>query len=420
MAIPIHLPVVGAERSPRGAFRPGAERASEDLRARALELEAKGEWVVQRVPEPHVEVPTKFGRLKKIPVQHTWHHKSCGQCGHIPGYSTSIFWLNRKLGLDYNDPRDQTSCTAWNYYASATSNPAAQAAVAMRNFGAAYDTGYYPVIHCGTSYGHYKEVRAELVHHAELRAQVREIMAKLKRPFVIPEEIVHYSEWIYAVRHELAKRKVLDLSGITATVHPACHYYKLVQEDAIYDPDVYGGQRTAIVTAVAEALGARVADYSTWFDCCGFGFRHILVQRDFTRSFAVQRKIDVMREEANPDVTLTHDTGCVTTLDKSQFAGQAHQGVKAAIPVMSEAQFAALAMGAHPYRVCQLHWHAADYRPLLEKMGIDWRERWREFEDDLERLRKEPNRVMTWDDVDAEPVAPLLAAHPSHRAHGGR
>jgi heterodisulfide reductase subunit B len=420
MTIPIHLPIVGDGGPKRGVFRPDPAGAPEDLRVLALELEARGEWIVQRVPEPYVEVPTKFGRLKKVPVQRTWHHKSCGQCGHIPGYSTSIFWLNRKLGLDYDDPRDQTSCTAWNYYASATSNSAAQAAVAMRNFGAAHETGYYPLIHCGTSYGHYKEVRSELIHHAELRAQVRALMGKLKRPFVIPEEIVHYSEWVYAIRHEIAKRKVLDLSAITATVHPACHYYKLVQEDAIYDPDVYGGQRTAIVTAVAEALGARVADYSTWFDCCGFGFRHILVQRDFTRSFAVQRKIDVMRDEANPDVTLTHDTGCVTTLDKSQFAAQAHQGVKAAIPVMSEAQFAALAMGAHPYRVCQLHWHAADYRPLLEKMGIDWRERWREFEDDLERLKKEPTRVMTWDDVDAEPQAPLLGPHPSHRAHGGR
>jgi heterodisulfide reductase subunit B len=400
--IPIHLPIrTPSETAGRGPFRRSPEDAPEDLRERTLELGEKGEWIVHRVGEPWAEAPTKYGKAKKIPLGHTWNHKSCGQCGHIPGYSTSIFWLHRKLGYDYNDPTDQTSCTAWNYYASATSNAAAQAAVAARNFAAAYETGFYPLIHCGTSYGHYKEVRAELVHHKELRDQVRAILAKLGKPFVMPEEIVHYSEWVYAVRHEIARRKVLDLSGITATVHPACHYYKLVHEDAIYDPDIYGGQRTAIVTGVAQALGAKVGDYSTWFDCCGFGFRHILVQRDFTRSFAVQRKIEVMREEVNPDVTLTHDTGCVTTLDKSQFAAQAHRGTKPAIPVMSEAQFAALAMGAHPYRVCQLHWHAADYRPLLEKMGIDWKERWREFEEDLARLEKEPGRVMTWDDVDA-------------------
>src|SRR5574341_2601569 len=208
--MPISLPVVQSAPAPKGrAFTRSVPGPLEDIRARVLELEAKGEWIVPRVPEPWVEVTTKYGWTKKIPLRHTWHHKSCGQCGHIPGYSTSIFWLNRKLGLDYDDPRDQTSCTAWNYYASATSNAAAQAAVAVRHFAAAHATGFFPLIHCGTSFGHYKEVRAELVHHPELRAQVRAIMAKLGKPLVMPEEIVHYSEWVYAVRDRIAARQVL-------------------------------------------------------------------------------------------------------------------------------------------------------------------------------------------------------------------
>jgi len=383
-------------------YRPDpAEAPIEDVRELLYDLEAAGELIVQRVPEPYIEVMTKYGRTKKIPEQLTWHHKSCGQCGHIPGYSTSIFWLNRQLGMDYLDPTDQTSCTAWNYYASATSNPTAQAGVAMRNFAAAYETGYFPIIHCGTSYGHYKEVRGEIVRHHDLRARVRDILGKLGKPLVMPEEIVHYSEWVHAMRDKIAERQVYDFSGIVTTVHPACHYYKLVQEDAIYDPDIYGGQRTATVTALIQSLGAEVADYSTFFDCCGFGFRHILVQRDFTRSFATQRKIEVMKEEANPDVTITHDTGCVTTLDKSQFAAKAH-GKNVGVPVMSDAQFAALAMGAHPYRVCQLHWHSTDYTSLLEKMGIDWEAAWAEFEVDLARLDRGEIEYLTWEDVDGE------------------
>ena len=122
------------------------------------------------------------------------------------------------------------------------------------------------------------------------------------------------------------------------------------------------------------------------------------MQRDFTRSFATLRKIQVMKEEADPDVVLTHDTGCVTTLDKSQFAAMAH-GKNVGVPVMSEAQFAALAMGAHPYRVCQLHWHSADYRPLLEKMGIDWEAAWAEFQEDLKKLESGERKFSTWDDV---------------------
>lgn len=373
---------------------------TKDYREQLFELEAKGELRVQRVPEPYVEVETKFGRKKKIPLEFTWHHKSCGQCGHIPGYSTSIFWLNRQFGFDYHDPREQTSCTAWNYYASATSNSAAQAAVALRNFAQADMDGYFPMIHCGTSYGHYKEVREEIIHFPKLRDQVRRILDRLKMEMVMPEEIVHYSEWVHVMRHEIAKRQVYDFSNLTITVHPACHYHKLVAEDAIYDKELYNGQRTAIVTGLVKAMGAKVADYSTWFDCCGFGFRHILVSRDFSRSFATIRKIEVMKEEANPDLTLTHDTGCVTTLDQGQFAAKAH-GRNVGIPVLSDAQFAALAMGAHPYKVCQLHWHAVDIPPLLEKMGIDHEKAWAEFEEQVARIKSGEIEYMSWEDADA-------------------
>jgi heterodisulfide reductase subunit B1 len=375
------------------------EAQTEDFHDILDELERDGELIVQRVPEPYIEVMTKYGRSKKIPTHMTWHHKSCGQCGHIPGYSTAIFWIARKLGLSYIDPIDQTSCTAWNYYASATSNAAAQAAVAHRNFAAAYETGYYPLIHCGTSYGHYKETREEIMHHANLRQQVRGVLAKLGKPLIMPEEIVHYSEWIHVLRHRIADLQVRDFSNIAVTVHPACHYYKLVEEDAIYDEDIYGGQRTATVTGLVDILGAEARDYSTWYDCCGFGFRHILVSRDFTRSFATLRKIEIMKEEANPDVVITHDTGCVTTLDKSQYVTGVAHNANVGIPVMSDAQFAALAMGAHPYRVCQLHWHSTDYKPLLEKMGIDHQAAWAEFQADLEDLRSGKKEYLTWEDV---------------------
>jgi heterodisulfide reductase subunit B len=380
------------------------QAAAHDIREELFELEAKGEIIVHRVPEPYVEVETKFGRKKKIPIEHTWHHKSCGQCGHIPGYTASIFWLHRQFGLDYTDPIDQTSCTGWNYYASGTSNAVAQMAVMSRNFAAAYEEGYYPLIHCGTSFGHYKEVREQLVHHKDLRDQTRRVLEKLGKPLVIPEEIVHYSEWIHVMRHRIAERQVVDMSNIKACVHPACHYHKIVVEDAIYDKEIYGGQRTATVTGLLQALGIEVADYSTWFDCCGFGFRHVLVQRDFTRSFAVMRKIEVMIDEVQPDLTVTHDTGCVTTLDKSQFAAKAHDR-RVGVPVLSDAQVAALAMGAHPFRVVQLHWHSTDWRPLMEKLGIDWEYYWEEFQEDLEAIRR-GEMLMTWEKADGVAIQP--------------
>lgn len=376
------------------------EIPTEYFKDQLFDLEAKGEIIVHRIEEGnYVEVDTKYGRKKKIPIQNTWHHKSCGQCGHIPGYSTSIFWLHRQLGYNYYDPKDQTSCTAWNYYASSASNSAAQAAIAIRNFAQAYQDGYFPLIHCGTSYGHYKETRNEILHHQGLRDQVRRILDKLGKPLVFPEEIVHYSEWVHAMRDKIKARQKLDLSNVVVTVHPACHYHKLVVEDAIYDRDLYDGQRTATVSGIVKALGADLQDYSTWHDCCGFGFRHILVSRDFSRSFATLRKIERMKEEANPDVVITHDTGCVTTLDKSQFAAKAHNR-NVGIPVLSDSQFAALAMGAHPYKVCQLHWHGVDNKPLMEKMGIDHEKAWAEFEEQVERIKSGEIEFLSWEDAE--------------------
>jgi heterodisulfide reductase subunit B len=149
---------------------------------------------------------------------------------------------------------------------------------------------------------------------------------------------------------------------------------------------------------VLKELGVNVADYSTWFDCCGFGFRHILVSRDFSRSFSVQRKIEVMMEEANPDIVVTHDTGCVTTLDQSQFAAQAHNK-KVGLPVLSDSQMAALAMGAHPYKVLQMHWHNTDNTRFLDKLGLDHEQKWREFEESCAKLKDGSKQYLTWQDV---------------------
>ena len=353
------------------------------------ELEASGEIMVHHVEEDYepVSVRTLSGRTKKVPTVDTWQHKSCGQCGHIPGYVTSLFWIMRELGIPFVDDTNQTSCTAWNYYGSGTSNTVALSSVFLRNMHVAYEKNAYPLIHCGTSYGDYKECRFLVVMSRDIRERVRGILKKIDRDLVIPEELVHYSEWLHVMRSRIAEKRKYDVSGVTAAVHAACHTYKLMAEDYTYDDSIMGGVKPAPTTSVALALGAKVADYSTWYDCCGFGFRHILTEREVSRSFAYFRKIQPIVKEAKADVLLVHDTGCVTTFDKSQFVFHAH-GYKESVPVISDSQFAALAMGAHPFIVCQLQWHLADWRPLLTKMGIDWEKAQSEYKSYLEGIKK--------------------------------
>ena len=388
----------------------------EDVRDIMWQLEKDGEIVVHRIQDEQkpVTVKTLYGWDKKIPTNRLWHHKSCGQCGNIPGYPTSLLWLMNKMEYDYLDETDQTSCTAWNYHGSGIGNLESLAAVFLRNFHQAYvsaraqglpDGYYYPLVHCGTSFGNYKEVRQYLLHSAPLREKVKAILGKLNRlvdgKLLIPEEVVHYSEWLHVVRNEIANHQEVDCSQIRATVHPACHVYKMVPEDAVYDDDILDGNRVAVSTGVLQALGAQVIDYKTWYDCCGFGFRHIISEREFTRSFAIDRKVRVAVEEAKADVMVGHDTGCVTTLDKNQWISKA-MGDEVSLPILADAQFAALACGAHPYKIVQSHWHASPTERLMDKMGIDWQAKKAEFEAYLKQVEAgnaehlyDPRRAIT-------------------------
>ncbi len=371
-----------------------------DIRDVMWQLEKDGEILVHRIHDEHEPVMAKtlYGWDKKIPTNQLWHHKSCGQCGNIPGYPASLLWLMNKMDIRYLDETDQTSCTAWNYHGSGIGNIESLAAVFLRNFHQAYVSAkaegkpegyYYPLVHCGTSFGNYKEVREYLLLSAELRERVKKILGKLDRlidgKLLIPEEVVHYSEWTHVMRHRIKEHQVIDCSNIRATIHPACHVYKMVPQDVIYDDDVLNGDRVAVSTGIIEALGAQAIDYSTWYDCCGFGFRHIISEREFTRSFSIDRKIKVAVEEANSDVMIGHDTGCITTLDKNQWIGQA-DGKNYDLPVIADVQFAALVCGAHPYKVVQSHWHASSTEKLFEKLGIDWQAKKAEFEGYLKQI----------------------------------
>jgi heterodisulfide reductase subunit B2 len=381
----------------------------EDVRDIMWQLEKEGQIKVHRITPQHeaVETKTLYGWTKKIPTQQLWHHKSCGQCGNIPGYPVSLLWLMNEMKIRYLDETDQTSCTAWNYHGSGIGNLESLAAVFLRNFHQAYVAAkaqglpegyYYPLVHCGTSFGNYKEVRGYLLQSAKLRESVTKILGKLGRlvdgKLLIPEEIVHYSEWVHVMRGEIQKRQVIDASMVRATIHPACHVYKMVPEDVIYDDDVLDGNRVAVSTGIMQSLGTQVIDYKTWYDCCGFGFRHIISEREFSRSFAIDRKIKVAVEEAQSDVMIGHDTGCITTLDKNQWIGRAADK-PFELPVMADCQFAALVCGADPYRIVQTHWHASPVERLLEKMGIDWQQKKSAFEAYLKEIQsgKTPDQL---------------------------
>ena len=102
---------------------------------------ARSSSTASRDEHEPIDVKTLYGWNKRIPTTQLWHHKSCGQCGNIPGYPASLLWLMNKLEKRYLDETDQTSCTAWNYHGSGIGNLESLAAVFLRNFHQAYVVG---------------------------------------------------------------------------------------------------------------------------------------------------------------------------------------------------------------------------------------------------------------------------------------
>jgi heterodisulfide reductase subunit B len=68
---------------------------------------------------------------------------------------------------------------------------------------------------------------------------------------------------------------------------------------------------------------------------------------------------------------------------------------------MSDAQLAALAMGAHPYKVCSCTGTAPTASRSCAKLGIDVEKKWHEFETACAELKSGKKQFMTWEDADA-------------------
>src|SRR5690606_4734422 len=91
----------------------------EDVRDVMWQLEKDGEIVGHAsARERHhpIMATAVDGWDKKVPTNLRWHHKSCGQCGNMPGYPASLLWLMNRMGIEYLDETDQTPCPAWNYH----------------------------------------------------------------------------------------------------------------------------------------------------------------------------------------------------------------------------------------------------------------------------------------------------------------
>lgn len=368
-------------------------RKAQYLQERLYELEERGKIRLLRIKGPYVEAETVPGVKKRIHLDSFWDHKSCNLCSINPGAAKSIWWVWEKLGIDYENPSTQTSCTGWMYWATGAHSPGALAAAFVRNVHECWKRERNFNIFCITSFATYTEVRHWLGENEGLLEKVSRYMEELGREVVIPEYIVHVSEVFWALRERIKERAKYTLSGIRVAVHYGDHYWKGIMENAL------GGYRPHILEDFLKSLGAEVVPYSAYYDCCGFGFRHIIMNRTMTRS-QVFKKLRSIRDEAKADLIVTNCPGCGNTLDKNQWIQRARKVPEYfSIPVLFPYQVASLLMGADPYQVACVHFNATPVEPLLDKIGIPYdKDFYKQFKEKVEE-RLEGEKVIDGVDV---------------------
>lgn len=336
------------------------------LQHKLEELEEKGELKIMRIRGSYEECETIPGVKKKVHLDYFWDHKSCNLCSINPGAAKSLWWIWDRMGIDYVNPDTQTSCTGWMYWATGIHSIPALVGALARNWHECYTTGRNFNIHCITSFATYTEARHWIVESEEVRTKVKSYLRALGRELVVPEYIVHVSDVIYALRTRIAEQAKYRLDGVSVAPHYGDHYWKGIMENAI------GGYRPKVLDGLLEALGANIKDYSAFYECCGFGFRHIIMNRTMTRS-QVYRKLKSIRDETGADLIVTNCPGCGNTLDKNQWIQKAREKPESFnIPVLFPYQVAALCMGADPYEIAAIHFNTTPVEPFLDKAGIPY------------------------------------------------
>ena len=288
--------------------------------------------------------------------------------------------LKEYLGLKvYEDPR-HTCCTGIAYHTDIVPIETSMTVIA-RQFSLMNEMGYeHLLVSFITSFGMYNEILALWKEYPEKLEEARKNLYKATgRTFEVPKSVIHTSDIIYKYRNELAakmKYKLVDCNTgepLRMADHVGCHYAKIFPMKG-----VGGAEFPQVLSGLAEPWGARWIDYTERRHCCGFGFRHYLLQEN--RGYSITHSKIKFESLAphNPDLIVTNCPGCNMFLDRWQYTiaemeGRTYDKFGHGIPVVSYEELAALLLGENPWDI-GLQMHQVQLETLMDKIGIPYDE----------------------------------------------
>ena len=316
---------------------------------------------------------------KEIPQDHYFYVRSCIRQNFFPASEyTFLRILREELHRDIFETPHHTTCGGIAYHADLIPQETVMTMVA-RQFALMTEAGYHNYLaSCITSFGLYTEILETWRHFPQLKEKVRELLWKAcKREFEEPKQVVHASDVIFKLRHQIAEKAKYKLihrstgKPLKVVEHIGCHYAKMFPSKG-----VGGAEYPYVLAGMVETFGGAVIDYPERRHCCGFGFRQYLVQANRGYSLSNTHKKFESMAPFEPDMIVTNCPGCPYFLDRWQYVISATEGKtygknRYGIPVFTYEEVAGMVMGYDPWDL-GLQMHQVAVEPLLDKIGIPY------------------------------------------------
>ena len=316
---------------------------------------------------------------KEIAEDNYFYVRSCVRQSFFPGAEIAFMnILKNDLKLNLHEEAAHTTCTGIAYHSDIVPFETTMTVVA-RQFALMTEAGYENLVpSCVTSFGIYTEVLDAWHHFPELEQKARQMLwDATRREFKKPANLAHASDVIYKFRNKIKENSKYSLINqktgqpLKVVEHIGCHYSKMFPHKG-----VGGAEYPYVLVGMVEAWGGEVVDYPERRHCCGFGFRHYLVQANRGYSIACSKRKFESMAPFKPDMIITNCPGCPMFLDRWQYTIAEMEGITYGengygIPVFTFEEVAGLVLGYDPWDL-GLQMHQVSVDPILEKMGIPY------------------------------------------------
>jgi heterodisulfide reductase subunit B len=251
----------------------------------------------------------------------------------LPGYEAAVTVVLEKLGVHLVPMKDANCCGA--QYVESVSH-SAFAALSGRILAIAESMDRDILAICGACSGSLKEVKHELDHDEELRAEVNDLLAEEGLKYTGTVEVKHLLQIFNEdIGYDAIKAAIVrPYNGVRLAAHYGCHVTRppeIVQVDNPENP--------VIIDNIIEAAGGISVDYTGKTRCCGGPM--LAMDEEVANKIGLDKIKNIRNEKADGIVTAC--VFCDIQLTQVQFGDMA--GDEPKIPVLTLPQFLGHAMG---------------------------------------------------------------------------